>query len=65
MPLWLHRRSSCWSQHQLLPLTLNRCVLLRLLLWDCDERAYRYYIETSTNQQHWTKVVDRTRVACR
>ncbi|CAJ1077880.1 BTB/POZ domain-containing protein 9 [Xyrichtys novacula] len=38
---------------------------LRLLLWDCDERSYSYYIEVSSNQQQWTKVVDRTRVACR
>ncbi|KAM9798517.1 BTB/POZ domain-containing protein 9 [Neosynchiropus ocellatus] len=38
---------------------------LRLLLWDCDERSYSYYVEVSTNQQQWTKVVDRTRVACR
>lgn len=38
---------------------------LRLLLWDCDERSYSYYIEVSTNQQQWTKVVDRTRVPCR
>uniref|UniRef100_A0AAR2LY76 BTB/POZ domain-containing protein 9 n=1 Tax=Pygocentrus nattereri TaxID=42514 RepID=A0AAR2LY76_PYGNA len=38
---------------------------LRLLLWDCDERSYSYYIEVSTDQQHWIKVVDRTKVACR
>ncbi|XP_061785317.1 BTB/POZ domain-containing protein 9 [Nerophis lumbriciformis] len=38
---------------------------LRLLLWDCDERSYSYYIEVSSNQQEWTKVVDRTRLACR
>nr|XP_019967302.1 PREDICTED: BTB/POZ domain-containing protein 9-like [Paralichthys olivaceus] len=38
---------------------------LRLLLWDCDERSYSYYVEVSTNQQQWTKVLDRTRVACR
>uniref|UniRef100_A0A673FV99 BTB/POZ domain-containing protein 9-like n=1 Tax=Sinocyclocheilus rhinocerous TaxID=307959 RepID=A0A673FV99_9TELE len=38
---------------------------LRLLLWDCDERSYSYYIEVSTNQQQWTKVLDRTKVACR
>ncbi|XP_054882050.1 BTB/POZ domain-containing protein 9 [Poeciliopsis prolifica] len=37
---------------------------LRLLLWDCDERSYSYYIEISTNQQQWTKVVDCTRVDC-
>ncbi|KAI4895815.1 hypothetical protein NFI96_021993, partial [Prochilodus magdalenae] len=40
-------------------------ILFSLLLWDCDERSYSYYIEVSTNQQHWTKVVDRTKVACR
>ncbi|XP_069055286.1 BTB/POZ domain-containing protein 9 isoform X2 [Lepisosteus oculatus] len=38
---------------------------MRLLLWDCDDRSYSYYIEVSTNQQLWTKVVDRTKVACR
>ncbi|XP_010773074.1 BTB/POZ domain-containing protein 9 [Notothenia coriiceps] len=38
---------------------------LRLLLWDCDERSYSYYIEVSATQQQWTKVVDRTRAACR
>uniref|UniRef100_A0A8C6L3V0 BTB/POZ domain-containing protein 9 n=1 Tax=Nothobranchius furzeri TaxID=105023 RepID=A0A8C6L3V0_NOTFU len=36
-----------------------------LLLWDCDQRSYSYYIEVSTNQQQWTRVVDRSRVACR
>ncbi|KAG7460581.1 hypothetical protein MATL_G00200270 [Megalops atlanticus] len=38
---------------------------LRLLLWDCDDRSYSYYVELSTNQQQWTRVVDRTKVACR
>lgn len=38
---------------------------IRLLLWDCDERSYSYYVELSTNQQHWVRVIDRTRVACR
>ncbi|XP_050981823.1 BTB/POZ domain-containing protein 9 [Labeo rohita] len=38
---------------------------MRLLLWDCDERSYSYYVELSTNQQHWVRVVDRTKVACR
>ncbi|XP_052391482.1 BTB/POZ domain-containing protein 9 isoform X1 [Carassius gibelio] len=38
---------------------------LRLLLWDCDERSYSYYIEVSTNQQQWTRVLDRTKVSCR
>ncbi|KAA0718288.1 BTB/POZ domain-containing protein 9 [Triplophysa tibetana] len=38
---------------------------MRLLLWDCDDRSYSYYVELSTNQQHWVKAVDRTKVACR
>ncbi|XP_062312094.1 BTB/POZ domain-containing protein 9-like [Osmerus eperlanus] len=38
---------------------------ISLLLWDCDNRSYSYYIEVSTNQQQWTKVVDRTKLACR
>ncbi|KAJ8401182.1 hypothetical protein AAFF_G00387640 [Aldrovandia affinis] len=38
---------------------------LRLLLWDCDDRSYSYYVELSTNQQLWTKVIDRAKVACR
>uniref|UniRef100_A0A8C2JE88 BTB/POZ domain-containing protein 9 n=1 Tax=Cyprinus carpio TaxID=7962 RepID=A0A8C2JE88_CYPCA len=38
---------------------------MRLLLWDCDERSYSYYVELSTNQQHWVRVVDCTKVACR
>ncbi|KAK2897055.1 hypothetical protein QQF64_005310 [Cirrhinus molitorella] len=38
---------------------------MRLLLWDCDERSYSYYVELSTNQQHWVRVIDRTKVACR
>lgn len=38
---------------------------LRLLLWDCDERAYSYYIESSTNICDWELLVDRTRENCR
>ncbi|KAM4694522.1 BTB/POZ domain-containing protein 9 [Discoglossus pictus] len=38
---------------------------IRLLLWDCDDRSYSYYIEVSTNQQQWTMVADRTKVPCR
>ncbi|MEJ1288058.1 hypothetical protein NN561_019087 [Cricetulus griseus] len=37
---------------------------IRLLLWDCDDRSYSYYIEVSTNQQQWTTVADRTKVSC-
>ena len=39
--------------------------LLRLLLWDCDDRSYSYYVEVSTNQQQWTMVADRTKVSCK
>uniref|UniRef100_A0A8C0JDQ1 F5/8 type C domain-containing protein n=1 Tax=Chelonoidis abingdonii TaxID=106734 RepID=A0A8C0JDQ1_CHEAB len=38
---------------------------IRLLLWDCDDRSYSYYIEISTNQQQWTMVADRTKVSCK
>ncbi|NP_001002198.1 BTB/POZ domain-containing protein 9 [Danio rerio] len=38
---------------------------MRLLLWDCDERSYSYYVELSTNQQNWVKIVDRTKDECR
>ena len=32
---------------------------LRLLLWDCDDRTYSFYIETSTNQKNWEMAVDK------
>uniref|UniRef100_A0A1B0AIK8 BTB/POZ domain-containing protein 9 n=1 Tax=Glossina pallidipes TaxID=7398 RepID=A0A1B0AIK8_GLOPL len=32
---------------------------MRLLLWDCDDRTYSFYIETSTNQKDWTMVIDK------
>ncbi|XP_058519631.1 BTB/POZ domain-containing protein 9 isoform X1 [Ochotona princeps] len=38
---------------------------IRLLLWDCDDRSYSYYVEVSTNQQQWTMVADKTKVACK
>ncbi|KAJ8912844.1 hypothetical protein NQ315_007976 [Exocentrus adspersus] len=38
---------------------------LRLLLWDCDERSYSYYIESSTNVWEWEMVVDNTRENCK
>lgn len=34
---------------------------MRLLLWDCDDRNYGYYIETSLDQRSWDLVVDRRR----
>ncbi|VEN50262.1 unnamed protein product, partial [Callosobruchus maculatus] len=38
---------------------------LRLLLWDCDDRSYSYYIESSTNVWEWEMVVDKTREDCK
>ncbi|XP_021572266.1 BTB/POZ domain-containing protein 9 [Carlito syrichta] len=38
---------------------------IRLLLWDCDDRSYSYYVEVSTNQQQWTMVADKTKVTCK
>ena len=37
----------------------------RLLLWDCDERAYSYYIEVSTDQKQWTRVADKSQEECK
>lgn len=38
---------------------------MRLLLWDCDDRSYNYYIEVSVNQRDWEVVCDRTREPAR
>lgn len=38
---------------------------MRLLLWDCDDRTYSYYIEVSNDQKHWSKVVDKSNEPCR
>ncbi|XP_001605281.2 BTB/POZ domain-containing protein 9 [Nasonia vitripennis] len=38
---------------------------MRLLLWDCDQRSYCYYIKVSDNLKNWELVVDKTREACR
>ncbi|XP_076667773.1 BTB (POZ) domain containing 9 isoform X1 [Andrena cerasifolii] len=38
---------------------------MRLLLWDCDDRSYSYYIEVSGNSWTWVLVADKTRDACR
>ena len=37
----------------------------RLLLWDCDERSYSYFIEVSNNANDWKVVWDRSKVPCR
>ncbi|CAG5124300.1 unnamed protein product [Candidula unifasciata] len=38
---------------------------MRLLLWDCDDRSYNFYIEVSTDQQKWVLVVDRRQESCK
>ena len=38
---------------------------MRMLLWDCDARAYSYFIEVSNDQKHWTRICDRTKEDCR
>ena len=37
----------------------------RILLWDCDNRSYSFYVAVSTDNHHWTKVVDKTDENCR
>ncbi|XP_066978684.1 BTB/POZ domain-containing protein 9-like isoform X1 [Macrobrachium rosenbergii] len=44
------------------PYWLSSC---KLLLWDCDDRSYSYYIEASVNNRDWELIVDKTREACR
>ncbi|XP_029650042.1 BTB/POZ domain-containing protein 9 [Octopus sinensis] len=41
------------------------CSSMRLLLWDCDDRSYSYYIEVSIDQQHWVKVADNQQKPCK
>ncbi|CAF2357366.1 unnamed protein product [Rotaria sp. Silwood2] len=38
---------------------------MRLLLWDCDNRSYSYYIETSYDNITWSKAVDKQTIACK
>ncbi|XP_014211597.1 BTB/POZ domain-containing protein 9 [Copidosoma floridanum] len=38
---------------------------MRLLLWDCDDRSYCYYIQVSGNMKNWDLVVDKTMEQCR
>ncbi|KAH9508513.1 BTB/POZ domain-containing protein 9 [Bulinus truncatus] len=38
---------------------------MRLLLWDCDDRSYSFYIEVSTDQLKWTQIVDKEQEACK
>ena len=44
-------------------ITLNQVYTIdriRILLWDLDNRYYRYYVQTSTDNSIWTTVIDRT-----
>ena len=40
-------------------------MLCRLLLWDCDDRSYSFYVEVSTDQQKWHRVADKSSEACK
>lgn len=35
-----------------------------MLLWDCDDRTYSYYIEVSNDQRSWVKVADKSGESC-
>jgi len=37
---------------------------MRLLLWDCDDRYYSFYIEVSGNQRNWEMVANKSRERC-
>lgn len=40
-------------------------IFSRLLLWDCDDRSYRYFVEVSVNNWEWEMVADKTHEECR
>ncbi|XP_040579007.1 LOW QUALITY PROTEIN: BTB/POZ domain-containing protein 9 [Lepeophtheirus salmonis] len=42
--------------------TLN---LIRMLLWDREQRSYSYYIEVSMDQKDWYRVIDHSKYVCR
>uniref|UniRef100_A0A915PWL1 BTB/POZ domain-containing protein 9 n=1 Tax=Setaria digitata TaxID=48799 RepID=A0A915PWL1_9BILA len=37
---------------------------IRLLLWDCDDRHYSYYVEVSCDNMSWIRVADKTQEHC-
>uniref|UniRef100_A0A146M582 BTB/POZ domain-containing protein 9 n=1 Tax=Lygus hesperus TaxID=30085 RepID=A0A146M582_LYGHE len=37
---------------------------MRLLLWDCDDRSYSYYIEVSENRREWEVIWDKREEFC-
>jgi hypothetical protein len=45
-------------------LPLSPLLSTRLLLWDCDDRTYSYYIEVSNDQRNWVKVIDKSNESC-
>ena len=40
-------------------------ISFRLLLWDCDDRSYSYYVEVSNNKTDWELVWDRSKQPCK
>ncbi|XKL65076.1 hypothetical protein PGB90_005162 [Kerria lacca] len=37
---------------------------MRLLLWDCDDRLYSYFIEVSVNMWDWDLIIDKSHEQC-
>lgn len=35
-----------------------------MLLWDCDDRLYSYYIEVSVNMWDWDMIIDKSHEQC-
>lgn len=58
--LFNNSHNGCIKEHNITWLFASR-----LLLWDCDDRSYSYYIEASVNNRDWELIVDKTREACR
>ncbi|VDN06429.1 unnamed protein product [Thelazia callipaeda] len=38
---------------------------MRLLLWDCDDRHYSYYVEVSCDNVKWVRIIDKTQQHCK
>ena len=64
LPLHTFTFFSCVVQREKRHLVTFFFLIFRLLLWDCDERRYSYYIEVSNNKSDWETVWDRSKEAC-
>jgi len=57
----------CWPLGRWVTATQSTtsCWCCRLLLWDCDDRSYSYYIVVSVNMCDWHMVVDKRTELCK